>query len=214
MKYKNIIWDWNGTIVDDAWVFVQIMNKFLNLNNLPNITLKEYKQSFCFPIQDYWYGLGFRFNQDSFGKLNTKFINEYKKNMFVPTIHKGITSLLKELKNKNIRQYLLSASEDGLLKESVSFYKLNNIFNGVCGVDNLNAEGKKRLGEFLFNKYSLNSYETLVVGDTEYDYEVAKHLNCSVVLISHCHINYRRLKKTKTRVVTSVLELKNVLKNS
>ena len=29
MKYKNIIWDWNGTIVDDAYLFVDIMNKTL-----------------------------------------------------------------------------------------------------------------------------------------------------------------------------------------
>ena len=30
MKYKNIIWDWNGTIVDDAYLFVDIMNKTLD----------------------------------------------------------------------------------------------------------------------------------------------------------------------------------------
>ena len=42
MKYKNIIWDWNGTIVDDAFLFVDIMNKTLQKHNLPLINLKEY----------------------------------------------------------------------------------------------------------------------------------------------------------------------------
>jgi len=35
MKIKNIIWDWNGTIVDDAWVFVEIMNRVLKREGLP-----------------------------------------------------------------------------------------------------------------------------------------------------------------------------------
>ena len=29
MGFKNIIWDWNGTIIDDAWVFADIMNNVL-----------------------------------------------------------------------------------------------------------------------------------------------------------------------------------------
>ena len=61
MINKNIIWDWNGTIVDDAWVFVDIMNRFLKKNNLPIISLEDYQQNFCFPIQNYWRSLGFKF---------------------------------------------------------------------------------------------------------------------------------------------------------
>jgi phosphoglycolate phosphatase len=34
MKYKHIIWDWNGTLIDDAWLCVDIMNKILEKRNL------------------------------------------------------------------------------------------------------------------------------------------------------------------------------------
>ena len=214
MINKNIIWDWNGTIVDDAWVFVDIMNRFLKKNNLPIISLEDYQQNFCFPIQNYWRSLGFKFTPKEFNKLNSKFISEYKKNMFLPQIHGGVFSLLKKIKNKNIKQYILSASEDNLLKKSVAFYKLADLFEDVCGVDNLNAKGKKELGQFLFKKYHLKPSETLIIGDTEYDYEVAKMLNCSVVLISHGHINHKRLKKICSNVVASVSELNDFLKNN
>ena len=46
MINKNIIWDWNGTLVDDAWVFVDIMNRFLKKMNLPIISLEDYQQNF------------------------------------------------------------------------------------------------------------------------------------------------------------------------
>ena len=49
----SLIWDWNGTIIDDAWLFVDIMNVFLNKEGLPLISLNDYRQHFCFPIQNY-----------------------------------------------------------------------------------------------------------------------------------------------------------------
>ena len=50
---KHIIWDWNGTIVNDAPLFVDIMNKSLSAASLPNITLNDYKNLFVFPIVDF-----------------------------------------------------------------------------------------------------------------------------------------------------------------
>ena len=76
MSIKNIIWDWNGTIVDDAWVFVSVMNNILKKNDLPPTTLEHYRKNFCFPIQDYWRALGFRFTNKTFNKLNEVFIKE------------------------------------------------------------------------------------------------------------------------------------------
>ena len=214
LRYKNIVWDWNGTIVNDAWVFVDIMNGILAQKGLPLITLKRYRQNFCFPIQDYWHSLGFRFTQKSFDKLNSNFITEYKKVMFFPKLHDGIIPLLKRIHNQGLQQFILSASEASLLRKSVVHYKINDVFTDVLGVNNLNAEGKIKQGEFLFKKYNLKPHETLVIGDTEYDHEVAKYLNCSILLISHGHINHGRLQKTCSRVVSSIIELESFLKNS
>ena len=84
MGFKNIIWDWNGTIIDDAWVFVDIMNTVLQKKGFPPTTLEHYRQNFCFPIQNYWRGLGFQFTDETFDKLNQNFIFEYQQKMFLP----------------------------------------------------------------------------------------------------------------------------------
>ena len=214
MIYKNIIWDWNGTIVNDAWVFVKIMNNILKQKQLLQISLEDYKHNFCFPIQDYWHNLGFRFTKKSFNQLNAQFISEYQKTMLVPKLHFGIVNLLNKLHAQGLQQFVLSASESSLLKKAVAYYEIDSFFIDILGVDNLNAEGKKELGELLFNKYNLNPHETVIVGDTEYDYEVAKHLNCSIVLISHGHIDHDRLKKTCSTVVASLSELESLFKKN
>ena len=42
-SYKHIIWDWNGTLLDDAWLFVDIMNKILYQRKMNKITVKIYR---------------------------------------------------------------------------------------------------------------------------------------------------------------------------
>ena len=44
------VWDWNGTIVDDAQLFVDIMNLFLKEQRLPLIDVEVYRENFEFPI--------------------------------------------------------------------------------------------------------------------------------------------------------------------
>ena len=211
MKSKNIIWDWNGTIIDDAWVFVEIMNGLLKQNALSSITIDDYKKKFCFPIQDYWRSLGFSFTEKEFGILNNKFIKEYQKKMFLPKIHRGVYGLCSELQKNNFNQFVLSASESSLLKKSVVFYGVNKFFSAVWGVNNLNAAGKCNLGISLCEKHKLDVNQTLVVGDTEYDCAVARALGCRVILISHGHINHERLLKTGVPVVASIVELERLL---
>ena len=211
MGYKNIIWDWNGTIINDAWVFVDIMNNILKKNGLSQTTLKHYRQNFCFPIQNYWKGLGFQFTDKSFDELNRNFIFEYQKKMLLPIPHKGLLDFLKNLKKNKKKQFILSASEQKLLNKSVAHYNLSGFFHGVYGVDNLNALGKKELGLALCRKHNLKTKETVLIGDTEYDKEVAEIIGCEVVLVSYGHINHQRLLKTNKTVVTSIDDLKNIL---
>ena len=208
MRVENIIWDWNGTIVDDAWVFVSIMNGFLKNNNLPSTSLVAYRKNFCFPIQDYWKNLGFQFNKKDFDRLNKDFISEYQKKLFSPKLHRGIKSLLHYIKKQNVNQFVLSASEQSILNKSINYYNIQNVFKGIFGVDNLNATGKELLGKKLCLKYKLNNRKTLLIGDTEYDWRVAQELGCQVILIACGHINYIRLKKTGSLVLENIYELK------
>lgn len=211
MLIKNIVWDWNGTIIDDAWVFVVIMNDLLKKRGLPQKDLQYYRKNFCFPIQDYWKGLGFKFTEKSFNNLNASFIQEYQKKMFSPSLHENIKSLLVGLNKKNIQQFVLSASENNLLQNSIEHYNLKGLFKGVYGVDNLNATGKESLGALLFSEYKLNPSETLLIGDTEYDYRVAEHLGCDIILLSHGHVSHDRLLCCGVPVFSSLRELEKYL---
>ena len=84
IKNKIIVWDWNGTLVDDSFVFVDIMNSFLSSFSLKTISLQDYRAHFCFPVKKYYSSLGFQLSDNQFEKISVDFIKKYKKNMFKP----------------------------------------------------------------------------------------------------------------------------------
>ena len=77
MRYKHIMWDWNGTLVDDAWLCVEIMNKSLEKRNLQTITVEDYRQVFKFPVKDYYVELGFDFQSEPFEVCGLEFIDAF-----------------------------------------------------------------------------------------------------------------------------------------
>ena len=211
MKYKNIIWDWNGTIVDDAYLFVDIMNQTLLQHNLPIINLKKYRSSFCFPIQKYWKKLGFVFNDRSFNVLNEQFIFDYRQRIFEPKLHKNITGVLEIIKKKGVKQFILSASEQKLLDESLEYYSLSKYFTAIVGVNNLNAVGKEKMGVEMMLKNNLSENETLIIGDTEYDLNVSKTLGCDCLLLSMGHFSKNRLQKLNVPVIDNLNEISSFI---
>ena len=74
MKYKHIIWDWNGTLIDDRLFCIKIMNEVLKKRDMEAMTEEWFLDNFCFPVKDYYLKLGFNFEKESFDISGTEFI--------------------------------------------------------------------------------------------------------------------------------------------
>ena len=68
--FEHIIWDWNGTLLDDVDYCRSIINTILIKNNLPQLSFDRYREVFTFPVQDYYKEAGFDFNKVSFEIIN------------------------------------------------------------------------------------------------------------------------------------------------
>ena len=65
MKYKHIIWDWNGTFLDDRWLCVEGINKALDKRGLKRLTNKRIK-IFFFPCKRLLSKIRFDFSVEPF----------------------------------------------------------------------------------------------------------------------------------------------------
>jgi len=64
-KYSHIIWDWNGTLLNDVEWCIKVMNQLLVQRSLPPISdVSAYYEVFCFPIIKYYKNLKFDFEKN------------------------------------------------------------------------------------------------------------------------------------------------------
>jgi phosphoglycolate phosphatase len=64
-RYRHIVWDWNGTLLDDLDYSIGVMNTLLARRALPLLDRARYHALFDFPVRDYYYRLGFDQASDS-----------------------------------------------------------------------------------------------------------------------------------------------------
>jgi len=212
-KYKHIIWDWNGTLVDDAWLCVDIINGQLSKRGLPTITLKRYQDVFDFPVKEYYRRLGFDFNKESFEISGTEFIEVYRKRWRKAKLQDSAIETLTEIQELGIPQTLLSASEQRLLVEMIQFYNLGNYFVRLLGLDDHYAGGKIDIGKKWVAGLNTHPREVLLIGDTVHDHEVAAAIGADCILFSSGHHSYYKLTSCDVPVFETLTEVLDFVKN-
>lgn len=214
MKYKHIIWDYNGTLLNDASLCVEIINELLEKRGLKTMSLQKYKETFDFPVKDYYKRAGFDFKKESFEIVGSEFIKEYDKRQVTTNLHDGAISLLQEIKNKGVKQSILSAREITPLLHELKNLNIFNCFEEVVGLNNYYAGSKLEIGKQLISKINVPKNEILMIGDTKHDAEVAKGIGIDCILISHGHHTKEKLQTCGLEVFENFEEVKIfILKN-
>ena len=109
--YKYVIWDWNGTLLDDIDICVNVMNKLLKERDMPLSNINNYKNIFGFPVRKYYDELGFDFIKEPFEKVSVEFITEYQKQSFSAKLVDDAAEVLEFCRKSGLQQIVLSASQ-------------------------------------------------------------------------------------------------------
>ena len=76
-RFKNIVWDWNGTLLNDLYVGVDVLNDMLGRRGVAPLNVDEYKKVFGFPVIDFYKKVGFDFSKESFHEMSVDFVQTY-----------------------------------------------------------------------------------------------------------------------------------------
>lgn len=206
-KYKHIIWDWNGTLLDDVELCVNIINSLLVKRKLSAVTLEYYREIFSFPIIQYYEKLGFDFTQESFESIGTEFITEYERKRNQCSLMPDAPKTLQHIFQLGLTQSILSASKQDYLLDAVGGYGLNDTFLEINGLDNHYASSKVDIGKDFVARHKLDPATILLIGDTTHDADVAASIGADCCLIPHGHQSRKRLASYGVPVVDSLSEL-------
>jgi phosphoglycolate phosphatase len=205
--FNTIIWDWNGTLLNDVGICIEAMNELLTAGNLPILTIDKYREVFTFPVQDYYSEIGIDFSRESFEIIGHDFMDLYFEKLPGCKLHSGVKEVLKVFRSAGIHQFILSAMEQNALEKSLFDFGIRDYFLGVYGIDNHLAAGKTDRAHQLIAHHKLNPTTTLMIGDTLHDLEVAKELNFDVLLIASGHQSTQRLTEKTPNVKNQLLDL-------
>lgn len=198
---RHIVWDWNGTLLDDVEMVIASISVVLEEHSLPALTRERYTELFCFPVEEYYKKLGFDFRKMPFESLSEKFVEQYMTRILSCRLHEGVKDLLSDLKASGVSQSVLSAAHESSLHKHLSHFGIHEFFDRIYGLDDHHAKGKVERGRDLLRDSGLAPEHTLLVGDTDHDLEVGRELGIDVLLLGDGHQSYERLSKIHHRVI-------------
>lgn len=204
---KHVVWDWNGTLFNDAWLCMDVMNELLRRHELPLLTLERYQQIFDFPVVEYYRRLGFDFERHTFEELGSAFIEGYEARRLECDLHDGALALLAALRDEGITQTVLSAYEHRTLVSLLTHFDIIDYFQEVIGIDDHYAGGKADKGRAWIARAQAAPSDILLIGDTLHDVEVAHVMGVRCVLVAGGNQHRDRLVETGVPLFDSLREL-------
>ena len=209
---KHIIWDWNGTLLNDLDLCINIINPMLKKRGLDLITKDQYLEVFDFPVRDYYLELGFDFDKEPFEHISTEFITAYEKGRPGCQLFTQSRETLSSLHKLGLTQSILSASKKAYLDKAVIFYGVQPYFNDVLGLDNHHAAGKLEIARTYMDQKVSDPRSVIMVGDTIHDAEISRDLGIQCILIPNGHHSHSRLSGTQGVLVDSLSDLLDLFK--
>lgn len=210
MKYTHILWDWNGTLLDDVMISIDCVNILLEKLNKPKTNLEEYYNMMDIPLKKYYENLfkdrGCEFKYEL---CTENFQNNYSKFINDAFLAEGALEILELFKENGCRQFIVSSFEKNMLKKYVKFFNVEKYFDIISGDDDIHCADKSQRAIEAVKGVSRD--KILYIGDTKADYITAQAVGCDCILICKGHQPRRLLEEFGCPVIDRLCEIKEYI---
>jgi phosphoglycolate phosphatase len=203
----HVVWDWNGTLLDDREHCVSVLNGMLRDAKLPAVDSDGYRRLFDFPVQRYYEKLGFDLTPEGWEELAVRFIRDYDAGSHGCSLHARAMDVVQRLRETGRESSILSAARRTSLENELERRGIRRLFRDVNGLDDHYARGKRELGLRWIEGAGHPPAEVVLIGDTVHDFEVATAMGASCVLVAAGHHARDRLERCGCPVVDDLEQL-------
>ncbi len=204
--YKHVVWDWNGTLLDDARLSLDVFNSIAAEYALPPVDFETYTDEFSFPVINFYKKHGFDFEKIDFRVIGNKFIDKYLALLPQCAPHAEIPSILADFRRLGFTQSVLSANNDTLLKRAVAQFGLDEFFVRVDGLSDIYANSKTELAQAhiaALGEMGISPEQTIMAGDTLHDEDAADAMNVDCAIIARGYNSAKQLSNARRAKVFS-----------
>lgn len=184
MKYKTVLWDMDGVLVDSERHWKSLENFFLkdvvnDWHSFDQTRLTGRSMKDIYEILEAEHGISVSFEE---------YVNQY--NNVAKTIYQDQAELmpnaervLNKLNETGISQGLVSSSSHTWINFTLERFQLRHFFQAVVSSDDVNGVGKPNpaIYEYACEQLKANPSETIVIEDSVPGIQAASGAGCTVI---------------------------------
>ena len=185
MKY--ILWDWNGTLLDDTQAALDTLNVLLARRGSKPISMDFYRDRFAFPVKPFYEQIGVCLAGEDWDALAREYHDVYAEQKVA--LNRETIEALERVKAAGVRQSIVSALRQDLLDAITRELGVAPYMECVYGVDNLDGTSKVERALELLDRIVATAApgdralsDVVLIGDSLHDKEVADALGVRCVL--------------------------------
>lgn len=210
IKYTHIIWDWNGTLLNDVSASLASVNDMLCARGMETIDINRYKECISVPISGF-YEKVFDLSKEDYSEILRQYNEGYLRHLSVCTLTYGAVEMIEFFASEGAKQAIVSSSNNAQLTENCKKYGIYEKFDAVLGAEGYKAESKIGRAVDYLNKSGAEKGKVLVIGDLVHDAELAREIGADCVLLTSGHEHPERLFQSGATVTDSLFSLKKSL---
>lgn len=211
-KYKSVIFDLDGTLVDGFDIIYESFNYSLRTLGLKEIPVREIKKVIGPALSE-----GFRrIVPENLVEEGVKLYRSYYKERYLERtiLFEKVEDILKFLKDNKIIVGLITNKKQNFAKELLDYLKISKYFDFIKGADEgYLPKPDSEIMEDVKNSFKLSSEEIIYLGDSEIDGVFAKNCNVDFIALGVGLGNEKNLYKYRPMTyLKSINDLYEILK--
>ncbi|MDR3425315.1 MAG: HAD family hydrolase [Alphaproteobacteria bacterium] len=215
---RFIVWDWNGTLIEDTPLCVACFNAILVHGGKKQIDILRYQNTFEVPIQKFYLKNGYSESElsqamDAFQHI---FHDSYDRGILSVGFREGAKETLQTTHEHNVRHIILSNHLIPSIENHLNRMDAKHFFWRILAHANREAQKTwsskgEHIKEFM-RHHGLRPENGLIIGDTPEETHIARQTGLTSIAITGGFATEERLHEVKPDyVIDSLNEMPSIL---
>lgn len=209
---KHIIWDFNGTLLNDTQLSLDVDNNVFEKLGIPCITLDDYRNNMTMPVRDFYPTVGVDYSVHSYETIARLWLDEFNQKAVGVGLVSGALDAIRFFHGQGRSQSVLSASYEPSLRKQCEALGLTPYMADISGLEDESASKKTEIGRRQLRELGLEGRDVVLIGDMLTDAHLAEDLGADCILVSWGHNDLKRLLSSGLPVARDFGELEEILK--
>ncbi len=174
--FKNLIFDWSGTLVDDMGPVIEATNVVLEKYGIAPYDREGFRRSFRLPYHEFYEEL---LPGVALGELEAHFRPAFDEATSLVTVLPHAREKLEWAKQRGMRMFVLTSMDPTAFARQLNEFGMQDFFEETYA----GVLDKRELIAQILETHALQKDETAFIGDMTHDIETARHGGISSIAV-------------------------------